>query len=59
MIIWSIIFFLLSLVCGTLGFGNFEFISPTGAGILKFLFLIYTSLFFFSLIVPQTRDPNE
>ena len=49
---WALIFFVLALVAGVLGFGG---IAGAAAGIAKLLFYIFVVVFVISLIMQMTR----
>lgn len=52
MLAWSILFFVIALVAGVLGFGG---IAATSAGIAQILFYIFIVLFAISLIMGFVR----
>jgi uncharacterized membrane protein YtjA (UPF0391 family) len=56
MLNWAIVFLIIALIAGVLGFGG---ISATAAGIAKILFFIFLVLFLASLVVRlvQGRTP--
>ena len=52
MLYWALMFFIVALIAGILGFGG---IAIAAAGIAKILFLVFLVLFLFSLVAHISR----
>lgn len=55
MLRWSVIFFVVAITAGVLGFTN---IAAESVYIGKVLFLIFIVLFILSLVIPHFRKPS-
>ena len=54
MLRWALIFLIVALVSGVLGFGR---VAGTAAGFAQILFFIFVILFLASIVIPRLRPP--